>query len=94
MTRGKKLVVLIGRTTFSAAVHFASDLDAGTRARFLGEPTGGSPNHYSDTDPVDLTASGYTILVPRIYYEKQPGGTSSRAATGSSPPRCGFARRA
>ena len=73
INRRGKLVVLIGRTTFSAAVHFASDLDAGTRARFLGEPTGGSPNHYSDTDPVDLTASGYTIFVPRIYYEKQPG---------------------
>jgi hypothetical protein len=73
INRPGKLVVLIGRTTFSAAVHFATDLDRGTRARFVGEPTGGSPNHYSDTDPVDLETSGYTIFVPRIYYEKQPG---------------------
>ena len=70
-----KLVVLIGRTTFSAAVHFAVDLDRGTRAIFVGEPTGGSPNHYSDTDPVELPVSGYTINVPRIYFEKQPGQT-------------------
>jgi Peptidase family S41 len=73
INRPGRLVVLIGRTTFSAAVHFATDLDQGTRARFVGEPTGGSPNHYSDTDPVDLSVSGYTAFVPRIYYEKQPG---------------------
>ena len=69
----RKLVVLIGRTTYSAAVHFAVDLDTRTRARFVGEPTGGSPNHYSDTDPVPLPVSGYTVNVPRIYFEKQPG---------------------
>jgi hypothetical protein len=68
-----KLVVLIGRTTFSAAVHFAVDLERGTRAILVGEPTGGSPNHYSDTDPVALPVSGYTINVPRIHYEKIPG---------------------
>jgi hypothetical protein len=68
-----KLVVLIGRTTFSAAVHFAVDLKRGTRAIFMGEPTGGSPNHYSDTDPVPLPVSGYTINVPRIHFEKLPG---------------------
>jgi hypothetical protein len=68
-----KLVVLIGRTTYSAAVHFAVDLKRGTRAIFIGEPTGGSPNHYSDTDPVALPISGYTINIPRIHFEKLPG---------------------
>ena len=68
-----KLVVLIGRTTYSAAVHFAVDLKRGTRAIFIGEPTGGSPNHYSDTDPVPLPVSGYTINIPRIHFEKLPG---------------------
>lgn len=68
-----KLVVLIGRTTFSAAVHFAVDLKRGSRAIFMGEPTGGSPNHYSDTDPVTLPMSGYTINVPRIHFVKLPG---------------------
>jgi hypothetical protein len=73
INRPGRLVVLIGRTTYSAAVHFAVDLDTGTRAILVGEPTGGSPNHYSDTDPVALPVSGYTINVPRIYFEKQPG---------------------
>lgn len=73
INRRGKLVVLIGRTTFSAAVHFAVDLKRGTRATFIGEPTGGSPNHYSDTDPVALPVSGYTINVPRIHYVKLPG---------------------
>ncbi len=68
-----KLVVLIGRTTYSAAVHFAVDLKRGTRAILVGEPTGGSPNHYSDTDPVALPISGYTINVPRIHFVKLPG---------------------
>jgi hypothetical protein len=73
INRPGKLVVLIGRTTFSAAVHFAVDVKRGTRAILVGEPTGGSPNHYSDTDPVALPVSGYTINVPRIHYVKLPG---------------------
>jgi Peptidase family S41 len=73
INRRGRLVVLIGRTTFSAAVHFAVDLERGTRAIFVGEPTGGSPNHYSDTDPVNLPVTGYTINVPRIHYVKLPG---------------------
>jgi C-terminal processing protease CtpA/Prc len=66
-------VVIIGRGTFSAAVHFAADVKRSTRAVFVGEPTGGSPNHYSDTDPVQLPVIGWTVYVPRIYYEKLPG---------------------
>jgi hypothetical protein len=71
--RRKTLVVIIGRGTFSAAVHFAADVKRSTRAVFVGEPTGGSPNHYSDTDPVQLPVIGWTVYVPRIYYEKLPG---------------------
>ena len=41
---GRKLVVLIGRGTFSAAGNFAADVDQWTKARFVGEPTGGAPN--------------------------------------------------
>jgi hypothetical protein len=73
INRRGKLVVLIGRTTFSAAVHFAVDVKRGTSAILVGEPTGGSPNHYSDTDPVPLPVSGYTINVPRIHFVKLPG---------------------
>lgn len=86
-----KLVVLIGRTTFSAAVHFAVDLKRGTRAIFVGEPTGGSPNHYSDTDPVALPVSGYTINVPRIHFEKLPGQSGLQLDADVSVPLTGAA---
>jgi hypothetical protein len=73
VVRKKKLVVIIGRETFSAATHFATDVKRYTRAIFVGEPTGGSPNHYSDSDPVNLPVIGVTVFVPTIYYEKMPG---------------------
>src|SRR5262249_58624860 len=41
-----KLFVIIGRSTFSAAVLLVGDLVKHTRAIFVGEPTGGKPNHY------------------------------------------------
>jgi tetratricopeptide (TPR) repeat protein len=41
-----KLFVIIGRGTFSAAVFLIGDLDVHTHAIFVGEPTGGKPNHF------------------------------------------------
>ncbi len=41
---GRKTIVLIGRSTFSAAANFITEVDLSTRARLLGEPSGGSPN--------------------------------------------------
>jgi tetratricopeptide (TPR) repeat protein len=41
-----KLFVIIGRGTFSAAVSFVCALEENTRAIFVGEPTGGKPNHF------------------------------------------------
>jgi hypothetical protein len=71
--RKKQLVVIIGRETFSAATHFAVDVKRYTRAIFVGEPTGGSPNHWSDSDPVNLPAIGLTVFIPTVYFEKMPG---------------------
>jgi hypothetical protein len=71
--RRKRLIVLTSRATFSAAVHFAADVKRTTRALFLGEPTGGAPNHYSDTDPVTLPTTGWVVGVPTVWYEKLPG---------------------
>ncbi len=42
------LYVLIGPQTFSAAQNLANRLERETFALFIGEPTGGSPNHYGD----------------------------------------------
>jgi hypothetical protein len=41
-----KLFAIIGRGTFSAAVFLTGDLQEHTHAIFVGEPTGGKPNHF------------------------------------------------
>jgi tetratricopeptide (TPR) repeat protein len=41
-----KLFAIIGRSTNSAAVFLTGDLEEHTHAIFVGEPTGGKPNHY------------------------------------------------
>jgi C-terminal processing protease CtpA/Prc len=60
---GPKAVVLVGRKTFSAAGNFAAVVDAETRARIMGEPSGGSPNQWGDSTPVDLPSLGLTVHV-------------------------------
>lgn len=42
------LYVLISPATFSAAMNFATRLERETDAIFVGEPTGGVPNHFGD----------------------------------------------
>ena len=68
--RPGRLVVLIGRTTFSAAANFATEVDRTTSAVFVGEPTGGSPNLYGDPVEVTLRASGLTANAAALYWEK------------------------
>ena len=63
------LFVLIGRGTFSAAVHLATQIEAQTGAIFVGEPTGGRPNHYGDSDSVRLPHSGLEVTPATIYWE-------------------------
>jgi C-terminal processing protease CtpA/Prc len=60
---GRKAVVLTGRRTFSAAGNLAAVLDHDTRARLVGEPTGGSPNQWGDSAPVELPSIGLTVHV-------------------------------
>jgi hypothetical protein len=54
VNRRGRLVVLIGRLTFSAAQNFINELERTTSVIFVGEPSGGSPNHFSDGDPIEL----------------------------------------
>lgn len=68
-----KLFVIIGRQTFSAATNFATDLERTTHAIFVGEPTGGSPNLYGDTLPVQLPNSKLLVRVSARYWQ---GSTS------------------
>ncbi|WP_262493747.1 S41 family peptidase [Niastella koreensis] len=43
-----KLIVLIGKLTFSSAIMNAIELKRGTNAILVGEPTSGSVNHYGE----------------------------------------------
>ena len=63
------LAVLIGRLTFSAATNFVTEIENRTGATFVGEPTGGSPNMFGDSDPIVLPHSRLRVVVPTRYWE-------------------------
>ncbi len=67
-----RLLVLTGRTTFSAAMMFAIDLERHSNALFLGEPTGSSPNHHGDARRVRLPNSGITVRISTLYWQSHP----------------------
>jgi hypothetical protein len=58
LNRKGALFTIIGRGTFSAAQNCANWMEEHTRTLFVGEPTGGRPNHYGDarqfTSPAGL----------------------------------------
>jgi hypothetical protein len=60
-----RFFVIIGRLTQSAAQNFTTFLERNTKAIFVGEPTGESPNHYGDPDPIELPSSGISINLSR-----------------------------
>jgi hypothetical protein len=62
------LYVIVDRGTFSAAVSLAADLERETRARFVGEPTGGAPNAPGDPVTVRLPASGLEVRVATVLW--------------------------
>jgi hypothetical protein len=70
---GRKAVLLVGRKTFSAAGNFAAVVDAQTRARVLGEPSGGAPNQWGDSAPVDVPSLGLTVHVAVEDVQAVPG---------------------
>jgi C-terminal processing protease CtpA/Prc len=57
------VVVLTGRSTFSAAGNFATELRAAPGIRFIGEPTGAAPNLWGDADVVTLPFSKLVVHV-------------------------------
>jgi hypothetical protein len=65
-----RLVVLIGRITFSAAANFATDLEQSSAATFAGEAMGGSPNLYGDARQVALPYGGQSVYVATRYWQR------------------------
>jgi hypothetical protein len=67
--RPGRLFVIIGRRTFSAAQNLATILDEHTPAVFVGEPTGGSPNHYGDARAFRLPNSRLRVSISTLYWQ-------------------------
>jgi hypothetical protein len=67
-----KVVVLFGRMTFSAAGNFVAAVDHQTRARLVGEPSGGAPNQWGDRNPIRLPIVGLTAYVAAEWVEVEP----------------------
>jgi C-terminal processing protease CtpA/Prc len=70
----RKLVLLTGRSTFSAAGNFVADVDRGTTARLVGEPAGGAPSQWGDSAAIQLDRVGLTLHVATSYWEFGPPG--------------------
>ena len=70
-----KVVVLLGRMTFSAAGNFVAAVDHRTLARLVGEPSGGAPNQWGDRNPIRLPVAGLTAYVAAEWVEVEPSDT-------------------
>ena len=70
------LYVLVGPRTFSAAQNCANRLERETFATFVGEPTGGPPNHYGDGALFTGEVTGITALVSTLtWFDSYPQDT-------------------
>ncbi|WP_050607353.1 S41 family peptidase [Clostridium niameyense] len=64
-----KLFVILGRRTFSSAILNAITLKNQTEAIFVGEPTGGKPNHYGEVREFKLPNTKMIISYSKKYFE-------------------------
>ena len=69
----RSFYVIIGRGTFSAAQTLVTRLEATTDVILVGEPTGGSPNHYGDSVKLQLPHSDLTLAISSLYHNDAPG---------------------
>lgn len=63
------LFVILGRGTFSAAMMFALDVERHTPVLFVGEPSGGRPNHFGDSRLLTLPETGVTVRISSLYWQ-------------------------
>ena len=71
--RPGELYVMISPRTFSAAQNAANRLERETFALFVGEPSGGGPNHYGDGQIGTGAATGITSLISTLpWFDSYP----------------------
>ena len=71
------LFVIIGRKTFSSAILNALEFKHETNAIFVGESTGGKPNHYGEVRFLTLPNSGIIVTYSTKYFENSSEDTPS-----------------
>jgi tetratricopeptide (TPR) repeat protein len=64
-----RLVVLIGRFTFSAGTMFALDLERHFNPVFIGEPTGGSPHFFAEPTTMTLPNTKVQIFCSTAHWQ-------------------------
>lgn len=68
-----RLFAIIGRQTFSAAMNFIADLEADTKALFVGEGSGGSPFHFGDSQDFVFPNSQMLLQISsRVHQSPNP----------------------
>jgi len=72
LNRPGGLYVLTGPQTFSAAQNFVTRMERETFAVFVGQPTGGRPNHFGDPEPFAGLAGGIVAGVSKLRWQDMP----------------------
>jgi C-terminal processing protease CtpA/Prc len=79
LSKTRRVVLLIGRATFSAAANFAADVDALPRVTTIGEATGGSPSTWGDASVVEIPSAGPVARVATRWHRYgRPGALAIR----------------
>jgi C-terminal processing protease CtpA/Prc len=73
LRRPGRVFVIIGRRTFSSAILNAQDFKRLLAARFVGEPTSGTANHYGEVRTFTLPSSHLVVGYSTKYFG-EPGG--------------------
>ena len=77
LNKKERLFVILGRGTFSSAVLNAIELKNQTHATFVGEPTGGKPNHFGEVRSFTLKNSHLNVSYSTKYFTHAEEDTSS-----------------
>lgn len=80
VNRPGRLFAITSRRTFSAAQNLANALEKHTKAQFVGEPTGSSPNHYGELGTLALPKTGLGLVYSMLYFQADPRDTRAWVA--------------
>ncbi|NOH16111.1 S41 family peptidase [Clostridium cochlearium] len=73
----ERLFVIVGRRTFSSAILNSIDFKNETNATFIGEPTGGKPNHYGEVKFIKLPNTEMEVSYSTKYFTSSKEDTPS-----------------